>query len=169
MEELFDGLLNDHLGFVVWSSVAFILLLVILAKFAWKPIMGAITERERSIESALLRAEAAKEELSRLTNENEALLKKARAERDLILKEAKQVKDQIISEAKLSAQTEGNKLIEKAKVEIEMQKAIALADVKNQIATLSVDIAEKILRKEFDDKLKQDELVADLLKEVKLS
>lgn len=169
MEELFDGLLNEHLGFVVWSSVAFLLLLFLLGKFAWKPIVGAITERERSIEDALLKAEAAKEELSRLTNENEALLKKARAERDLILKEAKQVKDQIIAEAKDNAINEGNKLIEKAKAEINSQKAIAMADVKNQIATLSVDIAEKILRKQFDDKQKQDELVTELLKEVKLN
>lgn len=169
MEELFDGLLNDHLGFVVWSSVAFLLLLFLLGKFAWKPIMGAITERERSIEDALLKAEAAKDELSRLTNENENLLKKTRAERDLILKEAKQVKDQIIGEAKTAAQAEGNKIIEKAKVEINNQKAIAMADVKNQIATLSVEIAEKILRKQFDDQQKQNELVADLLKEVKLS
>jgi F-type H+-transporting ATPase subunit b len=169
MEELFDGLLNDHLGFVVWSSIAFLLLLFLLGKFAWKPIMGAITERERSIEDALLKAEAAKDELSRLTNENESLLKKARAERDLILKEAKQVKDQIIAEAKLAAQTEGNKIIEKAKVEINNQKAIAMADVKNQIATLSVDIAEKLLRRQFEDKQIQNELVADLLKEVKLN
>ncbi|RYE29865.1 MAG: ATP synthase F0 subunit B [Sphingobacteriaceae bacterium] len=168
-EELFDGLLNEHLGFVVWSSIAFLLLLFLLGKFAWKPIVGAITERERSIEDALLKAEAAKDELSRLTVENEALLKKARAERDLILKEAKQVKDQIIAEAKDNAIAEGNKLIEKAKVEINTLKEIAMADVKNQIATLSVDIAEKILRKQFDDKQKQDELVTDLLKEVRLN
>ncbi len=169
MEELFDGLLNEHLGFVVWSSVAFLLLLFLLGKFAWKPIVGAITERERSIEDALLKAEAAKDELSRLTVENESLLKKARAERDLILKEAKQVKDQIIAEAKDNAIAEGNKMIEKAKVEINMQKEIAMTDVKNQIATLSVDIAEKILRKQFDDKQKQDELVTELLKEVRLN
>ena len=169
MEELFEGLLNDRLGFVIWAAIAFVILLVLLGRFAWKPIMGAISERERSIEDALLKAEAAKEEMARLTNENEALLKQARAERDLILKEAKQVKDQIIGEAKAAAQTEGNKIIEKAKIEINSQKAIAMADVKNQIATLSVDIAEKILRKQFEDKHKQDELVADLLKEVKLN
>src|SRR3954469_25174118 len=114
MEELFDGLLNDHLGFVVWSAVAFLILLFLLAKFAWKPIMGAISERERSIEDALLKAEAAKEEMARLTNENEQLLKQARAERDLILAEAKKVKDQIISEAKEAAHTEGTRMIELA-------------------------------------------------------
>lgn len=162
-------LVTPEIGLVFWTTISFLILFFLLARFAWKPIMGAIGERERSIEDALLKAEAAKEEMARLTNENEALLKQARAERDLILKEAKQVKDQIIGDAKAAAQTEGNKMIEKAKIEINSQKAIAMADVKNQIATLSVDIAEKILRKQFEDKHKQDELVADLLKEVKLN
>ncbi|WP_419802584.1 F0F1 ATP synthase subunit B [Mucilaginibacter sp.] len=162
-------LVTPEIGLVFWTTLSFLILFLVLAKFAWKPIMGAIDERERSIEDSLLKAEAAKEELSRLTNENEELLKKARAERDLILKEAKQVKDQIITEAKDNAITEGNKLIEKAKIEINTQKAIAMADVKNQIATLSVDIAEKILRRQFEDKQKQEALVTDLLKEVQLN
>ncbi|MES2808541.1 MAG: F0F1 ATP synthase subunit B [Bacteroidota bacterium] len=168
MEELFDGLLNDHLGFVVWSTVAFLILLFLLAKFAWKPIMGAIDERERSIESALLKAEAAKEEMSRLTSENEALLKQARIERDAILSEAKKVKDGIIAEAKEAAQKEAARQIELARVEINNQKAIAMADVKNQVATLSLQIAEKVLQKQLEDQQKQDELVSQLLKEVKL-
>lgn len=162
-------LVTPEIGLVFWTAISFLILFFLLAKYAWKPIMGAIHVRERSIEDALLKAEAAKEEMARLTNENEALLRQTRAERDLILKEAKHVKDQIISEAKAAAQTEGTKMIEKAKVEINSQKAIAMADVKNQIATLSVDIAEKVLRKQFEDKHKQDELVADLLKEVKLN
>lgn len=162
-------LVTPEIGLVFWTTISFLILFFLLAKFAWKPIMGAIGERERSIEDALFKAEAAKEEMARLTNENEALLKQTRAERDLILKEAKQVKDQIIGEAKTAAQAEGHKIIEKAKVEINNQKAIAMADVKNQIATLSVDIAEKILRRQFEDKQKQNELVADLLKEVKLN
>ncbi|WP_295767782.1 F0F1 ATP synthase subunit B [uncultured Mucilaginibacter sp.] len=168
MEQLFEGLLNDHLGFVVWAAVAFIILLILLAKFAWKPIMSAISDRERSIEDALLKAEAAKEEMARLTNENEQLLKEARAERDLILREAKILKDQIVAEAKNIASVEGNKMIENAKLEINSLKAIAMADVKNQVATLSIEIAEKVLRREFDNKNAQDELVADLLKEVKI-
>lgn len=168
MEQLFEGLLNDHLGFVVWAAVAFAILLILLAKFAWNPIMEAIADRERSIEDALLKAEAAKEEMARLTNENEQLLKEARAERDLILREAKVLKDQIISEAKNAANVEGANMIEKARVEINSLKAIAMADVKNQVAALSVEIAEKILRKEFADQHAQDVLVADLLKEVKI-
>jgi F-type H+-transporting ATPase subunit b len=168
MEQLFDGLLNDHLGFVVWAFLAFIILLVLLAKFAWKPIMAAISERERSIEDALLKAEAAKEEMARLTNENEQLLKEARAERDLILREARQLKDQIINEAKSAANVEGARMIENARLEINNLKALAMSDVKNQVATLSLDIAEKILRKQFADQQAQDQLVADLLKEVKI-
>jgi F-type H+-transporting ATPase subunit b len=161
-------LVTPNLGLVFWTTLCFAILLFILAKFAWKPILASISEREQSIESALSMAEAAKEEMARLTSENDALLKQARIERDLILKEARQVKDQIISQAKESAQTEGTRMIEMARIEIDNQKAIAMADVKNQVATLSIEIAEKVLRKQFEDQKKQDALVADLLKEVKL-
>lgn len=169
MGELFEGLLNHHLGFVVWSAISFILLLIILGKYAWKPIMGAVHERERSIEDALAAAVKAKDEMARLTNENEALLRQARADRDQMLKEAKVIADKVIAEAKESAQAEGAKMIEKARVEIDSQKAAALNEVKGQVAALSLEIAEKVLRRQFDDQAKQDALVADLLKEVKLN
>ena len=161
-------LVTPELGLVFWTTISFAILFFLLAKFAWKPIMAAIDTRERSIEDALLKAEAAKDEMSRLTNENEELLKQARAERDLILKEAKKVKDQIVGDAKEAAQTEGARMIELARIEINNQKAIAMADVKNQVAALSLEIAEKVLRKQFEDGQKQDELVSQLLKEVKL-
>ena len=161
-------LVTPEIGLVFWTTLSFGILFFLLAKFAWKPIMAAIDTRERSIEDALLKAEAAKDEMSRLTNENEELLKQARAERDLILKEAKKVKDQIVGDAKEAAQTEGARMIELARVEINNQKAIAMADVKNQVAALSLEIAEKVLRKQFEDGQKQDELVSQLLKEVKL-
>lgn len=161
-------LVTPEIGLVFWTTISFAILFFLLAKFAWKPIMAAIDTRERSIEEALLKAEAAKDEMSRLTNENESLLKQARAERDAILAEAKKVKDQIISEAKESAQTEGARMLELARIEINNQKAIAMADVKNQVAALSLEIAEKVLRKQFEDSQKQDELVSQLLKEVKL-
>jgi F-type H+-transporting ATPase subunit b len=161
-------IVQPAIGLVFWTLISFIILLVILGKFAWKPILGAVTERERSIEEALSKAEAAKEEMSRLIGENEELLKQARIERDQILKEAKQVKDQIIGEAKDAAIAEGTKMIERARIEIDNQKAIAMADVKNQVAALSIEIAEKLLRKQFEDQHKQDQLVSDLLKEVKL-
>ncbi len=161
-------LVTPDIGLVFWTTVCFAILLFILGKFAWKPILEAVKERENSIETALQRAEAAKDEMARLTNENEALLKQARVERDLILQEARKVKDQIISEAKESANTEGHRMIEMARLEINNQRAIAMADVKNQVASLSLEIAEKILNKQFEDQKKQDELVAQLLKEVKL-
>jgi len=162
-------LVTPEIGLVFWTTVSFLILLFILRKFAWKPILGAISERETFIESALSQAEAAKEEMARLTSENDALLKEARIERDNILREAKKMKDQIVSDAKETANKEGARMIEKARVEIDNQTAIALALVKDQVATLSIDIAEKILQKQFEDKGKQDALVADLLKEVKLN
>jgi len=161
-------LVTPHIGLVVWTTLCFGILLFILGKYAWKPILTAVAERESSIESALLKAEAMKEEMARMTNENENLLKQARAERDAILSEARKVKEQIISEAKDAANTEGSKMIEKARIEINSQKAIAMADVKNQVASLSLEIAEKVLRKQFEDAGKQDALVSELLKEVKL-
>ncbi|MFC3199196.1 F0F1 ATP synthase subunit B [Parapedobacter deserti] len=160
---------NPSIGLVFWTSVAFLLLLLLLWKFAWKPIMQAIGEREQSIESALTSAEKAKEEMARLTNENEQLLKAARAERDVILKEAKNLKDQIVADAKVLAQTEGAKLIEQARKEIDDQKKRALAEVKGQVSSLSLEIARKVLQKEFEDERKQQTLVADLLKDVELN
>jgi F-type H+-transporting ATPase subunit b len=162
-------LVTPEVGLVFWTLVSFLILLFLLGKFAWKPILAAVNEREQSIETALSRAEAVKEEMARLTNENEALLKQARAERDTILAEASKVKNQIIADAKDAAQKEGARQIEIARIEINNQKAIAMADVKNQVASLSLDIAEKVLRKQFEDQKKQDELVRDLLKDVKLS
>lgn len=161
-------LVTPDLGLVVWTTVSFLILLILLRKFAWKPILEAINERERSIEDSLSKAEAAKQEMARLTNENDALLKQAYAERDVILQEARKLKDKIVSEAKEAAQVEGARMIENARLEINMQKALAIADVKNQVASLSIEIAEKVLRKQFEDAKKQDALVTELLKEVKL-
>ncbi|MEN0052452.1 MAG: F0F1 ATP synthase subunit B [Mucilaginibacter sp.] len=161
-------LVTPEWGLVAWTTITFLILLVLLKAFAWKPIMNAINDREKSIEDALLKAEAAKEEMSRLTGENESLIKQARAERDLILHEAKKVKEQMIADAKETAHKEGARMIELARVEINNHKAIAMADVKNQVATLSIQIAEKLLQKQLEDQKSQDELVAQLLKEVKL-
>lgn len=161
-------LVTPEIGLVFWTTISFLIFLFILGKFAWKPILGAINEREISIENALMKAEAAKEEMARLTSENESLLREARAERDIILQEARKLKDKIVGDAKEAAHEEGAKMIEKAKLEINMQKALAIADVKNQVASLSLEIAEKVLRKQFEDASKQDALVTELLKEVKL-
>src|SRR5690554_5510369 len=120
-------LLIPEIGLVFWHTVSFLILLFLLTKFAWKPVLKSIKERESSIDNALASAEKAKQEMARLTNENEELLKAARAERDEILKEAKELKDQIVADAKVSAQTEGAKPIEQAKKEIDDQKKRALA------------------------------------------
>ena len=162
-------LLIPEVGLVVFQTIAFLLLMFLLGKFAWKPVLAAIKEREQSIDDALNKAELAKQEMARLTSQNEELMKQARAERDEILKEAKILKDSIVNEAKTSAQTEGAKLIEKARIEIENQKKAALAELKEQVSTLSLDIAERVLRSQLDDKAKQQDLVNSLLKDVELN
>ncbi|WP_316793276.1 F0F1 ATP synthase subunit B [Pedobacter frigoris] len=162
-------LLLPEFGLVILQTIAFLLLMFLLAKFAWKPVLAAIKEREQSIDEALNKAELAKQEMTRLTAQNEELMKEAREERDRILKEAKTLKDSIVHEAKTQAHTEGAKLIEKAKIEIENQKKAALAELKNQVSTLSLDIAERVLRTQLEDKAKQQDLVANLLKDVELN
>lgn len=165
-----DALINQFsYGLFFWQLIILLIVIFILGKFAWKPIVNALEEREQGITDALASAEQAKLEMARLTNENESLLKQAREERDIILKEAKDLKDKIVLEAKTAAQTEGAKLIENAKREIEEQKLKALAEVKNQVSTLSLEIARKVLTKEFEDQNKQEALVADLLKDVKIN
>lgn len=162
-------LLIPEVGLVVFQSIAFLILLFLLAKFAWKPVLGAIKEREQSIDEALNKAELARQEMARLSSQNEDLMKQAREERDQILKEAKALKDGIVNEAKTQAQAEGAKLIEKARIEIENQKKAALAELKGQVSALSLDIAERVLRAQLDDKAKQQELVNNLLKDVELN
>lgn len=165
-----EQLINDFsYGLFFWQLIILLIVILILGKYAWKPIVNALEEREKGISDALASAENAKLEMARLTNENEQLLKQAREERDLILKEAKDLKNKIVAEAKDIAQSEGSKLIEHAKREIEDQKLKAMAEVKNQVSTLSLEIARKILTKEFEDPSKQESLVSDLLKDIKLN
>lgn len=162
-------LVTPSIGLVFWTLIAFLFLLLLLRKLAWKPIMGAIYEREQYIDDALNKAELAKKEMARLTAQNEELMQQARAERDIILKEAKTLKDSILNEAKAQAQAEGSKMLEKAKIEIANQKKAALAEMKLQVSTLSIEIAERVLRGQLQDKAKQQELVTGLLKDVELN
>jgi F-type H+-transporting ATPase subunit b len=162
-------LVTPSIGLVFWTLIAFLFLLLLLRKLAWKPIMGAIHDREQYIDEALNKAELAKKEMARLTAQNEDLMLQARAERDIILKEAKALKDSILNEAKAQAQAEGGKMLEKAKIEIANQKKAALAEMKAQVSTLSIEIAERVLRGQLQDKAKQQELVAGLLKDVELN
>jgi len=162
-------LLIPEIGLVFWHTVSFLILLFLLTKYAWKPVLKAIKAREATIQDALDAAEKAKEEVALLTNQNEQLLREARAERDVILKEAKTLKDRIVEEAKTEARESGRKILEQAKHEIEEQKNRALAEVRNQVSTLSLEIARKVLVREFEDQPKQEAFISDLLQEVRLN
>jgi F-type H+-transporting ATPase subunit b len=148
------------LGLTFWMLLVFSALLFLLKKFAWKPILSALSEREHSIDEALKSAEQAREQMSKLQSDNEALYKQAREERDLILKEARQMKDNIISEAKHSAEEEGKRMIQKASEEINKQKAVAIAELKGQVASLSVSIAEKLISNQLSNSAEQQDIIA---------
>ena len=162
-------LITPSVGLIFWTAVVFIILLVLLRSLAWKPILSAVKEREQSIEDALNAAKKAKEEMALLNAQNEKIMKEARAERDAILKEAREMKENIINEAKNAAAVEGNKLIENAKTAIQNEKSAAMADIKNQVGQLSIEIAEKILTKELADKSAQVALVNDVIDQVKFN
>jgi len=162
-------LVQPDFGLLFWQTVTFLIVLFILGKFAWKPILGALKEREADIEEALSAAENAKEEMKRLHAANEKLLQDARLERDKILKEASAVANTIITEAKDKATAESNRIVENARIAINNEKLSALTEVKNQAATIAIDIAEKLLRKELSDSTAQKELVSEYLKEAKFN
>ncbi|GET46615.1 F0F1 ATP synthase subunit B [Capnocytophaga felis] len=151
-------------SFLFWATVIFIILLFLLSKFAWKPILSAVKQREDSINSALDAAEEARKQMANLKADNERLLAEARAERDAMLKEAKELKDKIVAEAKEEAQKEGQKLIEQARQTIDSEKKVAVAQLKDQVASLSIEIAEKVMRSELSDQKKQTALIDEYLK-----
>ena len=156
------------IGLFFWQTIIFILLIFLLKKYAWKPILDAVNEREEGIKNALLSAEKAKEEMASLQSDNEETLKKARAERDSLLKEAREIKQQLIDDAKNEAQSEAKKIISQAQETIQNEKNAAIVDLKNQVAGLSIDIAEKVLKEKLSDDKAQMKLVKDLVKEVTL-
>ena len=156
------------IGLFFWQTVIFIFLILLLKKFAWKPILDAVNEREEGIKNALLSAEKAKEEMASLQSDNEETLKKARSERDSLLKEAREIKQQLIDEAKSEAKSEAKKIISQAQETIQNEKNAAIVDLKNQVAGLSIDIAEKVLKEKLSDDKAQMKLVKDLVKEVTL-
>ena len=159
-------LLTPGLGLIFWQLVGFLALLFILGKFAWRPILEALNERESSIEDALAAAEKAKAEMAQLKSENEQLLAEARKEREMMLKEANAVATKIREEAREEASKESARIVEDARASIEIQKQAALAEVKHQVADLSLTIAEKILREKLDDSQKQKDYVATLIKDL---
>ncbi len=164
-----NPLVKPEIGLVFWSSIAFLALLFILGKFAWKPIMKAINEREQGIADAIASAEKVKLEMAQLKNDNEALLATAREERGAMLKEAKEMKDRIISEAKEEAKVQAAKIVADAQASINQQKMAAIVDLKNQVGKLVVEVSEKVLRKELSDKAAQENYIKELANDVKLN
>lgn len=162
-------LVTPSIGLVFWSTISFLILFFLLTKFAWKPITAALQEREDSIDEALKAAENARKQMEKLTADNEKLLNQARAERDAMLKDANDMKESIIAQAKKSAVEEGNKMIANAKASIEQEKVAAMNELKTQVALLSVDMAEKILRKKMEDRSQQEAFVNENLKSISLN
>jgi len=162
-------LVSPGLGLIVWMTFIFGLLLLILGKFAWRPILKALSEREQSIEDALKSADTARAEMKNLQSDNEKLIREARQERDQLLREAKNVKNEIIEQARESAVKEKNIIVESARVDIENEKKAALKELKEKIADISIDIAEKILKEKLSNDKEQKELIAKFLKDVNLN
>lgn len=165
-----EKLINQfEFGLFFWQVLIFVGLILLLRKFAWKPILDAVNEREEGIKEAMLAAENARKEMMALKSDNQKLLDEARSERDAMLKEATAIKDKMIADAKNEAQVQGAKMIEQAKTTIESEKNAAVAEIKNQVSSLSLEIAEKLLKEELTNKDSQTKLVEKLLGDVKLN
>jgi len=162
-------LLTPSFGLIIWTMLAFIIVLVILRKYAWNPILNSLNQREKTIADSLETAERVKAEMAQLKSENEELMAKAREERAVMLKEARETKDKIINEAKEQAKIEANKIITDAQQQINAQKMAALTDVKNQVGKLVIEVTEKVLKKELSSKEAQEKHIKDLVNEVNLS
>ena len=163
------GLITPGIGLIFWTTLSFLIVLFLLKKMAWKPILTALKEREESITEALKAADKAKFEMAELKAGNKQLINEARSEREALLKEARETKNQLIADAKESAQSEANKIIKSAHEAIENEKNAAISDLKDQVAQLSIDIAEKILKNELSDPKKQEELVKSSIEGFKLN
>lgn len=162
-------LVTPGLGLVFWTAITFLILLVVLRKFAWKPILGAVSDRENGIKDALASAEKARSEMENLHADNERILQEARAERENMLKDAREMKNKMIADAKAEAQVQATKMIEQAQAAIESEKKSAMAELKNHVAGLSIDIAEKVVRNELSNKDSQLKLVEEMLGEATLN
>ncbi|WP_416376059.1 F0F1 ATP synthase subunit B [Psychroserpens sp.] len=164
------NLLEDFsIGLFFWQTLLFVLLLLLLKKYAWKPMLNAVNDREEGIKNALDSAEKAKLEMQNLQADNQKLLKEARAERESMLKEAREIKNKMIEDAKDQAKEEAGKLVAQAQASIETEKKAAIAELKSQVANLSIEIAEKVVREELSNKDKQIKLVESMLGEATLN
>ena len=162
-------LVTPEFGLIFWTSITFLVLLFILKKFAWKPILGAVSEREKGIKDALASAVEARKEMENLQADNERILKEARAEREAMLKDARELKSKMIDDAKQDAKIEANKLITQAQTAIEAEKKAAIADLKSQVAQISISIAEKVVHDELSNTEKQEKLVESMLDDATFS
>ncbi len=164
-----EKLINDFsFGLFFWQALVLVVLILLLKKFAWKPILDSLNSREEGIKNALASAEKAKMEMQNLQADNEKLLNEARAQRDGMLKEARELKEKIVGEAASEAQAKADRIVANAQVIIENEKNAAMVDLKNQVATLSIEIAEKVIREQLSTTEKQHKLVEDMLADVTL-
>ncbi|WP_347373657.1 F0F1 ATP synthase subunit B [Aequorivita sp. Q41] len=165
-----DQLLNDFSpGLFIMQTVILIVLIFLMVKFAWKPILNSLNEREEGIQGALDAAEKAKLEMQNLQADNEKLLQEARSEREAMLKDAREIKAKMIADAKEEAKTEADKMVAHAQAAIESEKKAAISELKQQVASLSLEIAEKVVKHELSDKEKQLQLVDQMLGDAKLN
>jgi len=165
-----EKLINDFsFGLFFWQMILFVLLLLLLKKFAWGPILSALNDREEGIKEALDSAEKARLEMQNLQSDNQKLLQEARSEREAMIKEAREIKEKMISDAKDEAKIEADKMIINAQAAIESEKKAAISEIKNQVASLSIDIAEKVIKSELADKDKQLKLVESMLNDATLN
>jgi F-type H+-transporting ATPase subunit b len=162
-------LITPGLGLIFWMTLAFLFLVFVLGKYAWKPILQMLKERETSIHEALNAANKAREEMKQLQFSNEQLLQEAKNERDAILNEARKIKEKLIEEARIKAGEEASRIVEGARASIQNEKMAAMTELKNQIAENSLTLAKFILKRELSDPKKQEEYVQELLKEVKFN
>lgn len=163
------NLLTPEFGLLIWTLLAFLVVFWVLGKFAWPAIVKGLKQREQTIADSLATAEKVKAEMAQMKSENEALLAKAREERAQLLKEARETKDKIINEAKDQAKTEASKILAETQAAINTQKMAALTEVKNQVGKMVIEVSEKILRKEMQNKESQEAYIRGLVDEVKLN
>ena len=162
-------LLSPGLGLFVWTLLAFVLVFLILRKFAWAPILTSLNEREKTISDSLATAQQVRADMAQMKSENEALLAQAREERSGMIKDAKLTSDRMLADAKERAKTEYDRIVADAQVAIEQQKMAALTDVKNQVGNLVIEVAEKVLRRELSNKAEQEKYIVQLASDVKLN
>ena len=164
-----EALLNTALGTVLWSTISFLVVLVLMRRLAWGPILQGLKDREEEIDGALNKAKEARAEIENLQADNERLLQEARAERDGMLRDARDMADKLVSDAKQQAKDEGERMIEQAKQAIDGERAAAVAELKAEVAKLSLDIAEKLVRQELKDDAAQQELIGRMITDSKLN